>query len=240
MVLIIDIGNTRTKTGIFSGSNLKKIVRPDIRSTSRFRDFLSKNKIERIFVGTVKNQIPSSVLKNGIAPVELFSHKTRVPIKNKYKTAFTLGSDRLAAAVGGWKMFPGFPVLVIDAGTCLKFNFVSVKGEYLGGSIAPGLEMRYKALHNFTDRLPLINSKTTKTPLLGNSTELSIRSGVENGMIAETKGLIGDYLEKYPKLKIVVTGGDGEFFVRHLKMPIFADPNLVLKGLNEILLFNAA
>ena len=155
-----------------------------------------------------------------------------------YKSTSTLGSDRLAAAVGGNFMFPNKNVLIIDAGTCIKYNFVSKNNEYLGGGISPGLRMRFKSLPAFTSRLPLIEMEEDFDNLIGTDTRESILSGVELGAIAEVDGIIERYKSIYEDLTVVFTGGDFNFFVKRLKNSIFADQFLILRGLNVILDYN--
>ena len=167
--------------------------------------------------------------------VILFTHDTPTPLTNLYQSAETLGSDRLAAAVAANYFYPVKNVLCIDAGTCIKYNFVNFKNEYIGGAISPGIKMRFKALNNFTARLPLIEMDETFSELVGTNTRESILSGVETASVAEVEGMISNYLQLYPDLIVMLTGGDTNFFVKRLKKPIFADQNLILKGLNIIL-----
>jgi type III pantothenate kinase len=203
------------------------------------RDILKKFSPEAIIVSSVLKKIPihKLVMPKGVNYLP-FTSETQVPIKNKYRSAFTLGSDRLAAAVGGFLRFHGKPVLVIDAGTCLKFNYVNRKGEYLGGSISPGVEMRFKALHNFTARLPLLEAGAYKPQLIGTDTTGSIKTGVMEGIFHEVKGVIESYRKKDKNLNVILTGGDAALFDKRLKTRIFADPYLILKGLNAILEYN--
>lgn len=163
--------------------------------------------------------------------------KTLLPIKNSYQTPETLGSDRIAGAVGAWKHFKKGPVLSIDVGTCITFDLVNEESAYCGGAISPGLQMRFKALYDNTDGLPLIKM-SGETPLIGTSTADSIKSGVVNGIVAEIDGMIEKYQAVFPDIQCIITGGDGDFFAKRLKNPIFASPNLVLVGLNEILDYN--
>ncbi|MGZ4038048.1 MAG: type III pantothenate kinase, partial [Bacteroidia bacterium] len=149
------------------------------------------------------------------------------------------GSDRLAASVGAFGLYPGQDTLVVDAGTCVKYNFTNRNNEYLGGAISPGLQMRFKAMHQLTGRLPLVIPDDQFNKLVGTTTEESLLSGVINGLIHETDGFINDYKKQYPQLKVVFTGGDTSFFVKRLKNSIFADHDLVLKGLNDILIYNS-
>ena len=168
---------------------------------------------------------------------EVLSEKTPLPIINNYKTPFTLGKDRLAAVVGASVLYPGKDVLVFDAGTCLTIDFINSDKEYVGGRISPGIEMRYNALHTFTDKLPLIKSEKNAL-VIGNDTKTSIISGVQQGILAEVKTIISEYKSKNTDTVFVFTGGDSFYFEKELKNSIFANPNLVLIGLNEILDYN--
>ncbi|MGE5423944.1 MAG: type III pantothenate kinase, partial [Syntrophothermus sp.] len=152
-------------------------------------------------------------------------------------TPDTLGRDRIAAATGGQSLFPGHDVLVINAGTCITYDFVTGNREYAGGSISPGMMMRFRALHTFTGKLPLLSPDETEI-LTGNSTESSIQSGVMEGITAEMEGITGKYRSLYPELKVVLSGGDLNYFVNRLKINIFAFPNIVIQGLHQILKFN--
>lgn len=169
------------------------------------------------------------------------NEKTKLPLKNRYKTPGTLGKDRLATAVGANYLFPSRNVLAIDAGTCIKYDFVNSKNEYLGGAISPGLDMRFKALHHFTAHLPQLKKmKTANVNLIGRTTRDSILSGVQNGAIAEISGMIKCYQDKYENVHVILTGGDS-VFIRTLvseKNRIFAAPDLTLLGLNVILNYN--
>lgn len=166
------------------------------------------------------------------------SSSTKLPINNLYQTPNTLGPDRLCAAIGAWSLFKGSDILVIDAGTCLKCEYVSAAGEYLGGAIAPGLAMRAKAMNHFTARLPLINVNEL-AHAIGQSTEEALNSGSFFGLLLEIEGRASQFLEQFPNGKIVLTGGDAQHFERRIKTPIFADPILVPRGLYEIYLHNA-
>lgn len=163
---------------------------------------------------------------------------TPLPIINLYRSPETLGSDRIANACGAATLFPAQNVLVVDAGTCLKFDVVTAQGEYPGGSISPGLKMRFEALHRGTGRLPLLRPAES-APLTGYDTVTSMQAGILNGMCAEMEGIIADYRQRYPGIKVLLTGGDAPFFLNHLKTSIFAAPSITLQGLNAILLHNA-
>ena len=164
--------------------------------------------------------------------------ETPVPVTNRYETPQTLGVDRLAAVVGASHLFPATDCLVIDAGTCITMDFVDRDKNYLGGSIALGLEMKFRALHTFTQRLPLLQRPPAAVPLAGRNTAGAIQSGVLNGTVAELNGLISAYRSTSPDLVVVLCGGDAAFFETNLKAPIFVVPELVLIGLNRILNYN--
>ena len=168
------------------------------------------------------------------------NHSTPVPFINSYTTPDTLGKDRIAIASAATKKYPGENVLIIDTGTSITYDFVTSNKEYLGGSISPGLNMRFKALHNFTHRLPLINlpDPDTEINLVGDSTESSILTGVVNGLIAEVENIIVQYNTKFSPLILVISGGDYKYFEKLVKSNIFAAPNIVVYGLKCILDFN--
>lgn len=239
MRLILDFGNTYQKCAIFNGSSL--IVFRQFENIS-LKDIISFTadfgKIDAAILSSVINTDSRIIeyLRENYFFIEL-NADTPTPLINKYGSPETLGRDRLSAAVGAAALFPGHNVLSIDTGTAIKFDFVNKQGEYLGGSIAPGLWLRFKALHTFTDKLPLIGY-TENHPLIGNNTEESMLSGVINGAVAEVNGMIEQYKTLYPGLKIILTGGESIYFEKSIKSNIFADSKLVVKGLNEILKFN--
>lgn len=239
MKLIIDIGNTRIKAALFEDDEIKETFvfnsSEEFFTANLFEKFIVSNCI----IGTVVNETEEFIEKiKSKTNTILFTNETKIPIKNLYQSIHTLGSDRLAGAVGGNYLFPGKDVLIIDGGTCVKYNFVNNKNEFIGGAISPGIEMRFKAMNEFTSRLPLVKADENFTTLIGKNSYESILSGVMNGVISEVQGFIEEYKKSFPDLTIVVTGGNANFFANRLKKPIFADPNLILKGLNRILDYN--
>jgi type III pantothenate kinase len=164
-------------------------------------------------------------------------YSTKVPFVNKYGTPKTLGVDRIALVSSAIAKYPKKNVLIIDAGTCITYDYINNEGIYYGGAISPGLQMRYKALNVFTEKLPLLEA-SEKFELVGNSTETSIHSGVLNGVINEIDGIINQYRKKNTDLTVVLTGGDVNFLSNRLKNGIFANPNFLLEGLNTILTYN--
>ncbi len=240
MQLVIDIGNTRIKAALFQKDQLLEfLVFKDYKEVLESALFNNSYVIKNCIVASVVDDIEQFVeeLSKKIN-VLVFTSETPLPIKNLYKTISTLGSDRLAAAVGGEFLFPGQDILIIDAGTCIKYNFVNENKEYIGGAISPGIQMRFKALNTFTSRLPLVEVDLNFDSLIGVDTKGSILSGVEMGAIAEVNGFIDEYKIIYPNLKLLITGGDVNFFEKRLKNSIFADSYLILKGLNRILNYN--
>jgi type III pantothenate kinase len=238
MNLVIDIGNTLAKAAIFDHDKLKFFYSYTLLDEKTFISLLSKhNEINSIIVSSVTQQnLGFEKYLEGQKYFELNS-TTRLPIINLYKTPETLGKDRLSAAVGANSIFENANVLSIDAGTCIKYDFVNDKNEYLGGAISPGLQMRFKALKDYTQLLPLVEPEN-RIQLIGDTTQTSILSGVVNGMVAEIENIIQQYQLKYKDLKLILTGGDSDFFAKELKSSIFAEPYLILIGLNRILNYN--
>jgi type III pantothenate kinase len=165
------------------------------------------------------------------------SFQTPVPFTNRYKSPVTLGKDRIAAVAGAVSQFPGRNVLVIDAGTCITYDFINDRGEYFGGAISPGIRMRFKAMNTFTGKLPLIEPEEFDG-FIGTTTGESMQSGVYNGISAEINGFITQYMDNFDDLVVIITGGDHQFLHNKLKISIFAAPDLVLLGLNEIFDYN--
>lgn len=230
MNLAIDIGNTRVKLAVFEGDNL----------ISNETESLIWEKIDEKINAFEGKIIISSVVEHEFqekwktkSSLIFLQHQTPLPINLNYKTPHSLGLDRIANAVAVNHLKTKKNALAIDCGTCLKIDLIS-NNEYLGGSISPGLKMRFNSLHNFTSKLPLIEAEEFIS-LNGKSTKESILSGCFRGMLAEIQKTITDYETEYKDLEIFITGGDHPFFVNHIKNRIFADPFLTLKGLNEIL-----
>jgi type III pantothenate kinase len=240
MNLIIDVGNTRVKAAVFEKDTLKEVsVFQKEKIISEVKKIIKKNKISSSIVSAVATLSDENLEKlHGFLNLMELNHETKVPFSNKYKTPTTLGVDRIALAAYAASEYPNKNVLVIDAGTCITFDFVN-KGRYLGGAISPGLKMRYKSLNNYTSKLPLLETKEPEN-FIGDNTNNCIHSGVVNGIINEIDGVINQYKTKYQDLTVVLTGGDTNFLAKQLKNHIFANPNLVLEGLHKILIYNRA
>jgi type III pantothenate kinase len=246
MNLIVDIGNTRIKAAIYENDNIINHGNFANPTADNFKSLIYQAEADLNTDKRVTNAIISSVAEYPKEILEflqlryrliILSSKTPIPIASRYITKETLGNDRIALVVAAAEMFPTNHKLIIDAGSCVTYDFINKTNEYLGGGISPGIMMRFKALNTFTDKLPLID-QIRKTELIGNSTLLSISSGVLNGILAEVDGVIDEYKRRYPDIKILFTGGDLKFFEENLKNDIFADSNLLTKGLNKILMFN--
>lgn len=239
MNLIIDIGNTIAKIAIFDQGKIVEVLRESNHSLDCLQELSANYPIEQGIISSVITL--SDAIKTQIEtlpyPVIELNHQTPIPIKNLYKTPHTLGMDRLAAVIGANAIKPDHALLVIDAGTCITYDFIDESGQYQGGNISPGMRMRFKALNTFTDKLPEI-TPDGETPLHGQTTETAIRSGVIRGIEFEMAGYIMELQKNYPRLLVFLTGGDEFSFDTKLKSVIFADGFLVLRGLNRILEYN--
>ncbi len=238
MNLIFDIGNTRTKVALFSGSHLVKKETWEKCDLKTVKTFVKNRKIDNAALSSTANvsQAVENFLQKKYFYIRL-SHKTHLPITNKYKTPSTLGRDRLAGAVAAFDLFPKQNTLVIDAGTCITYDFIDEKGNYLGGGISPGIKMRLQAMNEFTAKLPLVEQKKSKK-FIGNDTESSLRVGGQMGTVMEIRGFIRAYETTFGKINIILTGGDSKALANHFENHIFVNNNLVLRGLNKILNYN--
>lgn len=240
MNLIIDVGNTSVKMAIYSKSRLLRLVRCQVEDIEVVYNTLTKRykSIEKAVISSVGkvSETHFSFLQ-GLSECIYLTHKTPLPFKNCYKTPKTLGVDRIALVSASVEQFPSNNVLIIDAGTCITYDFINADNEYLGGAISPGINTRYKSLNNLTANLPLLKPKVPQD-LIGNSTKNAIHSGVIYGVLSEIQGIIKAYEEKNEDLTVILTGGDSKFLSKQLKNSIFANSNFLLEGLNYILEFN--
>ena len=241
MNLVVDVGNTNVKLAVFQDNEIidkqivdLKVVDIKIQNLVSLHDNLNNAIISS--VGHL-NEFQKTSIINSINNSIVLDTNTKIPFKNKYKTPNTLGVDRIALVSASVLKYPKNNVLIIDAGTCITYDFINAKSEYLGGAISPGISTRYKSLNNLTANLPLLKRKAPKK-LIGNSTKQSIHSGVINGISMEIDGIVNKYHKKYKDLTVILTGGDSEFLAKRLKSSIFANSNFLLEGLNFILEFN--
>ncbi|USD26226.1 type III pantothenate kinase [Flagellimonas marinaquae] len=240
MNLVIDIGNTLIKFAVFENG---RII---FHQTTESGLFLSK--IKELFekYPQINQAILSSVGKLDrkerdvvalFCKVHVLTNASRVPFKNSYATPQTLGVDRVALAAAAYHHNPRGNTLVIDAGTCITYDLVNNIGEYVGGAISPGVQMRYNAMHDQTAGLPLLKPDEF-LDIIGNSTESCMHSGVINGVVQEVDGVIDQYRSRFQDLTVILTGGDSHFFDKRLKNTIFANSKFLLEGLNCLLEYN--
>ncbi|CAN5326776.1 type III pantothenate kinase [soil metagenome] len=236
--LVIDIGNTLTKIAVFKGDEMVAVEQHEQPGMNEIYRFTNEYDIGKVVISSVKRDKGDwqPKLEAGYTVV-YFNSSINTGIKNHYKTPHTLGPDRLAAVIGVNSLYPHTNNLIISGGTTITYDYVDACGNYFGGSISPGLNMRYKALNNYTGSLPLINADESFDAAYGNDTASAIISGVQNGIKYELTGFIKSYKKAGVDMNIVLSGGDSIFFDTLLKNSIFApyikiEPYLVLKGLN--------
>ena len=240
MQFILDFGNTNQKIAVFDDDRIVLLEQEEavrIRSLEALMD-----EFPGIDSGIISSVVPvrpalKNFLTRNLDPFIMLNHQTPVPLVNKYKTRRSLGKDRLACAVAASRLFEGVPAMVVNAGTCITYDFVTAEGAYLGGAISPGLQMRMQSLHTFTHQLPLVEIKAPED-FIGTRTDSSILSGVVNGAVQEITGVVRQYQKRYPNLQVILSGGDAELLDKLLKIRIFAFPNIVMVGLNYILEYN--
>lgn len=229
------------KCGLFAGAALKETRRFDEGDLSELQKWLAAFPIEHVIsckVGSL--EIPTSVYDKLPGLKISLDHHTPIPFNNLYESKETLGMDRLAGVAGAWHLKPSQASLVIDMGTAITYDFIDKDGNYEGGGISPGMRLRFKALNAFTAKLPLVkaNEKDFPLSLIGKNTVTSIESGVMLGCLAEMEGMIARYRDVEPQTAVFLTGGDAPLFASSVKSQIFANPDLVLVGLNSILNYN--
>lgn len=236
--LILDFGNTFLKYGVFEENNLKQ--QGILADLDALEKLVAELKPENLAISSVSLQSEEVLKRVGVSGKKVvLTHETKLPITNLYQTPETLGKDRLAAVLGAFYLFPKTDCLVIDAGTCITYDFLDAEGNYHGGLITPGLNMKFKAMHTFTQRLPLLEQPAFVPELSGKTTAQAMQSGVYNGTLAEAEGIQQRFGKESKHLITIVCGGDAAFFETNLKGRIFAVPELVLFGLNSLLIENA-
>lgn len=241
--LCFDFGNTILKCGVFVIDQLTEIIILQDDQPATIVEVITKYKPERTILSSVINHNPeiAKILAERSSFLKLDS-SARLPFTTPVGKPETIGADRLALAAFASFFYKDQNTLVIALGTCITYNFINKYNSFTGGSISPGMEMRFKALHHFTAKLPLVKPGPAgidwNFPLIGYDTTTNILSGVLHGMTSEIDGTIDAYKEKFQKFNVLLTGGDSANFARHLKNKIFADPDLILKGLYAISKYN--
>ena len=240
--LCFDFGNTRLKCAVFNDASIKVIITLENDEDATIENLLKIYHPQKTILSSVIEH--NSNLENILSRDTRFhklSHLTKLPFTTPVGKPETIGADRLALSAAAVYFYPGKNNLVIGLGSCITYNFINKYDQFLGGSISPGMEMRFKSLQVFTAKLPLIKSDYSvdwNFPLVGYDTKTNILSGVLLGMIKEIEGITDDYAAKYKNFNVLLTGGDAPYFVRHLKSGIFADPDLIFKGLYAISEYN--
>jgi type III pantothenate kinase len=230
----IDFGNTRQKVGIFSGQNLQEVIvlRADL--LDHFTELIEQYKPDKSILSSVIDHEPE--LENILTRSTAF-HKlniaSKLPFTSPVGKPETIGADRLALASAATFFYPEKNVLIIALGSCITYNFINKNKEFIGGSISPGMEMRFKSMNDFTAKLPLVHAEWD-FPEIGYDTKTNLISGVVIGMSNEIDGFISLYSNKFSNFNALLTGGDCAYFAPRLKNKIFADPNLIFKGLYAI------
>ncbi len=240
--LIVDAGNSSIKLFLFQNGEMVKFAK--VRDISLLKlsldNLADSGSIDKGIVSSVSYGCEQIVgMLNPSFPMLKLDSSLRLPIINKYRTPESLGSDRIAAVVGAVSRYPGRNILVIDSGTAITYDIVTDKAEYLGGNISVGLKSRFRALNNFTGKLPLLQVEKSAEGLYGTTTAEAMTLGVQNGIVHEVEGSIRDFSDRFENLLVVFTGGDSFFFENRISFNSFAEPNLVAIGLNEILEYNA-
>ena len=239
MLLTIDVGNSRIKVAVFEhNKQLDFFIFEANEALKNFENIFEKypnlQKIILSSVGKLEKEVVDFIQNR--FPTEIIDHKSKFPFTNLYATPETLGIDRMVLAAGATLMYPNQNKLIIDAGTCITYDFVNAENQYLGGAISPGIKIRYKSLNNYTSKLPLL-TLSEDFEIIGNSTKSAIHSGVINGVIFEIEGFISQYSLKNQDLTIILTGGDAEFLAKRLKSTIFANSNFLLESLNILSIY---
>lgn len=239
MQLIIDAGNTLIKLAVFNGHELVFNQTIEKIQTKPFLDLLSTYPIDSAILASTRELTISDFMSWWPSDIQLieFDNNLQVPIGINYKTPETLGRDRIAGAVASSQLFPHEDILIISFGTAITIDFVSEKGIFEGGIISPGMGLRFKSLHTFTGKLPLVGP-VLNLDLKGESTTQAIQYGVQNSIVFEISAYIARYKKRYRKIKVIITGGDAELFEPHLESRVYFEPFLVAKGLNAILRVN--
>jgi type III pantothenate kinase len=238
-ILVVDRGNTFTKLAVFvSDEMLDYATLKDAQLKETLDQFIGQHAIREAIISTVReDKFDLSSYTSQVLSIYKPNPATRYPFEINYTNAASLGMDRLANAAAACKKFGRKNLLVVDCGTCTTYTLL-IDGVLQGGTIAPGIDMRFKALNHFTGKLPRLEHLSDLPTLPGRSTEMSIRTGVELAAILETDAIIAHYSNISQDLTVLITGGDRSFFERHLKSPIFAAPYLTLEGLHEIYILN--
>jgi type III pantothenate kinase len=236
MILTIDVGNSRIKSAVFENNTL---IEASVFSNENFQteieNILNKNQKIMVLVVASVGKLEKQAFESFSNRVKVYfiSRESSFPFQNKYATPSTLGIDRMVLSAGAVLQFPKKNRLIVDAGTCVTYDFVDENNNYQGGAISPGIRLRYEAMHNYTANLPLLSIEEPEN-IIGNSTNESLHSGVINGLTFEIEGYIDSLMSKNENFIIILTGGDANFLAKRLKNTIFANSNFLLESLNNL------
>lgn len=238
--LCLDFGNTRLKAALFEHHKLQEVIPLQEDATAHLQTILETYRPAQSILSSVVHH-PEAVetLLAGSTRFHLLSNRSLLPFTVPVGKPETVGADRLAIAAAAVDLFPNGNTLVVALGSCITYNFINQQHQLIGGSISPGMEMRFKALHHYTARLPLVKAHWN-VPLIGYDTLTNMQSGVVLGMAKEMDGIIDEYRNRFANFNVLLTGGDIPYFEPHLKNKIFADPDLIFKGLYAISKLNSA
>jgi type III pantothenate kinase len=234
VTLCFDFGNTRKKVGVFNGDEMKESVVLADDTVETIQSLINRVKPDKSILSSVIDH--NRAIEDVLATASKFhklSHLTKLAFTTPVGKPETIGADRLALAAAAVHFYPASHNLVIGMGSCVTYNFINKYHEFVGGAISPGMEMRLKALNYYTAKLPLIKADSN-VPLIGYDTTTNILTGVVLGLAKEIDGFIDAYREKFRNFNVLLTGGDIVYLASHLKKKIFADPDLIFKGLYAI------
>ena len=237
MELCIDIGNSRTKLAFFKRDQLLEYHVAVNSEILKLKQIVQNSSFSTVKLCTVSQENSEFVqFLQEYTNLYIVTSRSKFPIQLDYETPHTLGLDRIMAAVGAFKLFPEQDCLIINAGTCITIDFLDAKAYFRGGNISPGLRMRARSMNEFTAKLPFVEVKdeTDQEQLFGRSTNQALIKGIKNGVLYEIEAYYNHLQEKYPSINVVITGGDGEYLVNRLTFKTFAEPYLVLKGINQL------
>ena len=245
ITLCFDFGNTRLKCAVFQNSLIREIIVLEDDSIDTLKKLIEKYHPKKTILSSViEHNIEIERILSNTSAFQKISHTTKLPFTTPVGKPETIGADRIALSVAAVYFYPKKNNLVIGLGSCITYNFINKYNQFMGGSISPGMEMRFKSLQTFTAKLPLVVPDSLDAawnfPLIGYDTKTNILSGVLLGMAKEMDGIIEMYAQKFSNFNVLLTGGDAAYFARHLKNKIFADPDLIFKGLYAISEYNDA
>lgn len=238
--ICLDFGNTKLKVAVFTNGQLIKAISLGEDVIGQLLLIINQHKPDfSILSSVINHSLEIETLLAAKTGFHKLSYLSKLPFTIPVGKPETVGADRLAIAAAAVHYYPNKNNLMIALGSCITYNFINSSHELIGGSISPGMEIRFKSLNNYTAKLPLVKGNWN-VPLIGYDTLTNIQSGVVLGMAKEVEGMVNAYEEKFGNFNAVLTGGDLPFIAPHLKKEIFADPEILFKGLYAISQVNHA